>query len=58
MTADDELITSRPWTDPEVDLDAHSLFGISLNDFEVMPIASPRVKAHCSLLTSKRSWRR
>ena len=43
LTADDGLFTTNQWTDPGIDLDSHSLFGVSLDDFEVMPIGTPIV---------------
>ena len=41
LTADDGLFTVHQWSDGNIDLDSHSLFGISLDDFEVMPIGTP-----------------
>ena len=44
LTADDGLFTTHQWTDSNIDLDSHSLFGVSLDDFEVMPIGTAIVK--------------
>ncbi|MGB8634983.1 MAG: hypothetical protein WCD66_01785 [Rhodanobacteraceae bacterium] len=46
LTADDGLFTTHQWSDSNIDLDSHSLFGISLNDFEVMPIGTPVVQTN------------
>lgn len=41
LTADDGLFTTHQWDDADLAIDSHSLYGISLDDFEVMPIGTP-----------------
>lgn len=41
LTADDGLFTTHQWSDTDMDIDSHSLYGVSLDDFEVMPIGTP-----------------
>jgi serine/threonine-protein kinase len=41
LMADDGLFTVHQWSDPDIDLDSHALFGVRLSDFDVMPIGIP-----------------
>ena len=46
LTADDGMFTTTKWADIGMDPangGSHALFGVSLNDFEVMPIGTPIV---------------
>lgn len=47
LTADDGLFTTHQWADPDLAIDSSSLFGVSLNDFEVMPIGTPIAISDC-----------
>lgn len=48
LTGDDGLFTVHHWMDADLAVDSHSLFGIGLNDFEVMPIGTPIAIADCA----------
>lgn len=41
LTADDGLFAIHQWSDAGIDIDSHSLFGVALTDFDVMPIGTP-----------------
>jgi len=40
LTLDDGMFTSHSWFDADINLDTHTLFGVALGDFEVMPIGT------------------
>ena len=41
LTFDDGMFAEHQWSDAEIDIDSHSLFGVALTDFEVMPLGTP-----------------
>jgi hypothetical protein len=43
LTFDDGMFTNKQWSDADIGIDSHSLFGVSLGDFDVMPIGTPIV---------------
>lgn len=43
LTADDGMFTTHKWTDPDINIDSHSLFGVALTDFDVLPLGTPIV---------------
>ena len=47
LMADDGLFTVHQWDDPDIAIDSHSLFGIRLSDFDVMPIGTPIAMDDC-----------
>ena len=40
LTADDGMFSMHKWTDPDIAIDSHSLFGIALGNFDVMPLGT------------------
>ena len=48
LTADDGMFTTHQWAEPDLAIDSHSLYGVSLNDFEVMPIGTPVAMDGCT----------
>jgi serine/threonine-protein kinase len=40
LTADDGLFSVHKWTDSDIAIDSHSLFGVALSNFDVMPLGS------------------
>ncbi len=40
LTADDGLFATRHWTDADIALDSHSLFGVALTNFDVLPLGT------------------
>ena len=40
LTADDGMFSAHKWTDANINVDSHSLFGVALGNFEVMPLGS------------------
>lgn len=40
LTADDGLFAKHKWTDPNINIDSHSLFGVALSNFDVMPLGT------------------
>ena len=40
LTADDGLFATHKWTDPDINIDSHSLFGVALSNFDVMPLGT------------------
>lgn len=48
LTADDGMFTTHQWAESDIDIDSHSLYGVSLNDFEVMPIGTPIAMGDCA----------
>ncbi|MBS0582224.1 MAG: hypothetical protein JSS42_03885 [Proteobacteria bacterium] len=38
LTADDGMFSARKWTDSNINIDSHSLFGVALGNFDVMPL--------------------
>jgi|GEM_PF-1431939 len=41
LTFDDGLFATRHWSDTNINFDSHSLYGVALTDFDVMPIGTP-----------------
>jgi len=41
LTADDGMFTTHKWTDADIALDSHALFGVALTDFDVLPLGTP-----------------
>ncbi|HEY0178524.1 MAG TPA: hypothetical protein VGC30_02700 [Dokdonella sp.] len=41
LSADDGLFQTHHWDDADLALDSYSLFGVRLDDFDVMPIGTP-----------------
>jgi len=41
LTADDGLFATHQWSETGIDIDSHSLFGVALTDFDVMPLGTP-----------------
>jgi hypothetical protein len=41
LTADDGMFATHKWTDPDINIDSHSLFGVALNNFDVLPLGTP-----------------
>jgi hypothetical protein len=41
LTADDGLFATHQWTDSDIAIDSHSLFGVALTNFDVMPLGTP-----------------
>jgi serine/threonine-protein kinase len=48
LTADDGLFTVHQWTDPDIAIDSHSLFGVALGDFDVMPLGTVYTVSDCT----------
>lgn len=40
LTADDGLFATHQWSDAGMDIDSHSLFGVALDNFDVMPLGT------------------
>jgi len=40
LTADDGLFATHKWTDSDINIDSHSLFGVALSNFDVMPLGT------------------
>jgi hypothetical protein len=40
LTADDGLFTTHHWTDADIAIDSHSLFGVALTNFDVLPLGT------------------
>ena len=40
LTADDGMFATHHWTDPDINIDSHSLFGVALTNFDVMPLGT------------------
>lgn len=47
LTFEDDMFTTLSWSDPTLNIDSHSLFGVALNDFDVMPIGAPVPSNDC-----------
>ncbi len=41
LTLEDDTFTTHKWSDVDINIDSHALFGIALTDFDVMPIGTP-----------------
>jgi hypothetical protein len=41
LTFQDDMFTVHKWADADINIDSHSLYGVALTDFEVMPIGTP-----------------
>jgi serine/threonine-protein kinase len=41
LTAEADTDTTHQWDDPDIALDSHSLFGIRVDDFEVVQTGDP-----------------
>ncbi len=41
LTADDGMFATHQWTDADIAIDSHSLFGVALSNFDVMPLGTP-----------------
>lgn len=41
LTADDGMFATHHWDDSDINIDSHSLFGVALSNFDVMPIGTP-----------------
>ncbi|HZP66934.1 MAG TPA: hypothetical protein VFB32_11555 [Rudaea sp.] len=41
LTFSDDMFTTHHWSDADINIDSHSLFGPRLQDFDVMPIGTP-----------------
>ncbi len=48
LTADDGMFTTHQWSDADIDIDSHSLFGVTLGDFDVMPIGTVQTSDSCT----------
>ena len=40
LTADDGMFSTHKWTDAGINIDSHSLFGVALSNFDVMPLGT------------------
>jgi serine/threonine-protein kinase len=47
LTADDGQFTQHQWSEPAIAIDSHSLFGVALADFEVMPLGMVYSTSDC-----------
>jgi hypothetical protein len=41
LTADDGMFAVHKWTDTDININSHSLFGVALTNFDVMPLGTP-----------------
>ena len=41
LTADDGLFSTHQWAEADINIDSHSLFGVALSNFDVMPLGTP-----------------
>ncbi len=41
LTFDDGMFATHQWSDANINFNSHSLFGVALTDFDVMPIGTP-----------------